>query len=312
MSAFESLLSFFQPKALALITLAAGSAAVGTYAAEELLSKPDTTITACVGPTGVLRVVSAGTRCRLGERSLSWNQRGPIGPSGPAGAAGAKGDPGAQGEPGLAGPEGPQGPEGLQGETGERGPAGPAGSGDSISLTKDRIYVAVSDTGSVSCEDEDDVLISCECMPFNGINSYLYESASIGQTGLDVIAYSERHPFGSGEPDECRCKAKSVQSNEYPGIQVAAFAHCSAQTPICDGAPPKEFGERCVNDCNIGLVECDGECSAAPVPESFRDECTVQCPCGYANGTPSPVPPSIIGCDGNCIPNVLCRTCFPF
>jgi hypothetical protein len=50
-----------------------------------------TTIHACVGiSTGVPRIAS---RCRPGERPLSWNQIGPPGPAGDRGVRGASGSP---------------------------------------------------------------------------------------------------------------------------------------------------------------------------------------------------------------------------
>lgn len=66
---------------------------------------------------GTLRVidVEAGQRCRGGEQSLNWNQRGPQGSVGPAGP------PGAQGPDGSAGPQGTAGPPGPQGEPGPPG-----------------------------------------------------------------------------------------------------------------------------------------------------------------------------------------------
>jgi hypothetical protein len=55
---------------------------------------------------GVLRIA---TKCRKGEKAISWDN------TGPAGAAGAQG------------PAGPQGPQGAQGATGATGAAGAAG-----------------------------------------------------------------------------------------------------------------------------------------------------------------------------------------
>ncbi|WP_211590614.1 hypothetical protein [Microbispora sp. H11081] len=91
-------------------------------------------IVACVGPDGVMRMpqaleesvqgrtadaqvaapVSAGT-CPVEYRTVSWNTAGPQGPVGPAGPQGAKGETGPQG---LQGQTGPQGPKGDKGEPG--------------------------------------------------------------------------------------------------------------------------------------------------------------------------------------------------
>ncbi|WP_214327624.1 collagen-like protein [Nonomuraea sediminis] len=77
-------------------------------------------ITACVSSGGSVRVVSASTKCKKGERRLDWNREGP---QGPQGAEGARGPQGSQGAEGARGPQGERGPRGAQ------GPAGPAGSG---------------------------------------------------------------------------------------------------------------------------------------------------------------------------------------
>lgn len=79
----------------------------GTAYAAGLIPGSDGTIHACYNKTnGNVRVVAAGSKCRVSERALVWNQTGPVGPQGPAG---------------------PQGPQGPQGETGPAGPQGPAG-----------------------------------------------------------------------------------------------------------------------------------------------------------------------------------------
>jgi hypothetical protein len=79
---------------------------------------------ACYNAKGAIRIIDyqAGKRCVRGERTISWNQRGPTGARGLTGATGARG---------LTGPAGPQGPEGKQGQPGPAGgppgPVGPAG-----------------------------------------------------------------------------------------------------------------------------------------------------------------------------------------
>ncbi len=61
---------------------------------------------------GALRVAS---RCKRGEKPLSWSQ---IGPRGVAGAAGAKGTTGLRGAPGATGATGATGAQGATGPTG--------------------------------------------------------------------------------------------------------------------------------------------------------------------------------------------------
>jgi hypothetical protein len=78
--------------------------------------------------TGALRVVSAASRCRKGESSLSFNQAGPQGARGNAGALGPAGASGAAGSAGPAGPAGPAGADGAAGTNGAAGQAGGTGS----------------------------------------------------------------------------------------------------------------------------------------------------------------------------------------
>ena len=63
---------------------------------------------ACMDRYGKIRLIDhqAGKRCTSTEKSLTWNQRGPVGPkgaTGEAGAQGAAGDQGPKGEPGEPG-----------------------------------------------------------------------------------------------------------------------------------------------------------------------------------------------------------------
>jgi collagen type I alpha len=84
-------------------------------------------IIACVGPTGVLRIVNTARACRPPEVSISWNQTGPTGPQGPTGPAGPTGPTGIAGPAGPTGPTGIAGPAGPTGPTGIAGPVGPTG-----------------------------------------------------------------------------------------------------------------------------------------------------------------------------------------
>jgi len=116
-----------------------GGAAGAAYATSALTSVSTTTINACRGPFGLLRVVNEPSDCRHSEQAISWNVQGPKGDTGPVGPKGDKGDTGLQGtkgDTGAAGPMGvdgpmgpigPAGPAGLPGLDGSQGPAGPAG-----------------------------------------------------------------------------------------------------------------------------------------------------------------------------------------
>ena len=103
-------------------TIAVGLIALGALGAGATLAAGGSTlvasetITACHKSSGKgLRIVSDASKCRRGERVLSWNVQGPPGPAG------------APGEAGPAGPAGPMGPAGPPGPEGDPGPAGPAG-----------------------------------------------------------------------------------------------------------------------------------------------------------------------------------------
>lgn len=78
--------------ALAVGALLGGTAvALGGYVAG------DGTIQGCVAKHGVLHVVKAGKRCKAGQASLPFSQRGPMGLRGPRGAKGQRGLTGAPG-----------------------------------------------------------------------------------------------------------------------------------------------------------------------------------------------------------------------
>ncbi len=89
------------------------------WAAAAAPAHAGTVIHACVNKqTGALRIVPAGTTCKVTESAVTWNTTGPQGPVGPAGP---------QGPAGPAGPKGPAGPQGQQGAQGQQGPQGPQG-----------------------------------------------------------------------------------------------------------------------------------------------------------------------------------------
>ena len=71
-------------------------------------------ITACAkkkGPgKGILRLRS---KCKKGERRVTWNSAGQVGPQGPAGNPGGPGNAGDPGAPGSTGPTGPAGVDAL-------------------------------------------------------------------------------------------------------------------------------------------------------------------------------------------------------
>ncbi len=74
-----------------------------------------TTIYACVGYRGDVRLVWQYERCRPNEIRTSWNVTGPAGPTGATGPMGPAGPQGAKGDTGATGAQGPVGPAGANG-----------------------------------------------------------------------------------------------------------------------------------------------------------------------------------------------------
>lgn len=99
------------------------AAMLGTTAASATVTA-DGEIYACKTRAGYFRQVNMTTKCKPGEKKVSWNQSGPMGPMGPTGQAGQDG---ANGKDGAAGPQGPKGDKGLTGNVGPAGLKGDAG-----------------------------------------------------------------------------------------------------------------------------------------------------------------------------------------
>ncbi len=77
-------------------------ATAGAFGIAALAMAPQSqasTIYACVKKSGTPRIVSKKTKCKKGEKRLSWSTQGPAGKNG---AAGATGSAGAKGETGPA------------------------------------------------------------------------------------------------------------------------------------------------------------------------------------------------------------------
>ena len=108
------LLSLLLPSPAMAVAFAALLVACGGLAVAATSSKP-ALIRACANKkSGALRLAS---KCRRGERSVSWNKEGIQGLPGATGATGATGKEGLQGKQGLPGLKGTRGEEGLPGAT---------------------------------------------------------------------------------------------------------------------------------------------------------------------------------------------------
>jgi len=70
----------------------------GAIAATGGFTAASSSIKACVGANGVLKILT-GKRCKSGQKAVSWNQQGPAGARGATGAKGAPGTAGLNGAP---------------------------------------------------------------------------------------------------------------------------------------------------------------------------------------------------------------------
>src|SRR4051794_13582461 len=96
------LAAFARRNAIGLLALAVALGGT-SYAAISKIPGPGGKISACYKKRGGnLRVVDAKTKCRRGERSLAFSQKGPRGLPGAAGQQGEKGEKGTQGDTGPA------------------------------------------------------------------------------------------------------------------------------------------------------------------------------------------------------------------
>lgn len=153
---------------------------------------------------GALRVVAKASACRSGERSLPWNQRGPVGPTGPAGAQGSTG---------------PTGPAGPKGETGAQGPQGPAGPGLASFDSLGGLGCTIGgEAGAISIAYDDSGLAQIHCVAGTGgdavirINEFsvgiegalgdeFVEIANTGTAAADLSGWKLVYRSGAGTSD---------------------------------------------------------------------------------------------------------------
>ena len=71
-------------------------------------------ITACAKKRGKAKgLLRLASKCKKGERRVTWNAAGRVGPAGPAGNPGSAGSPGDPGAPGATGPTGASGVDAI-------------------------------------------------------------------------------------------------------------------------------------------------------------------------------------------------------
>ena len=110
--------------------------------------------------SGALRVISDRKRCRRGERTLSWNQRGPVGLTGRTGPSGLRGAQGLAGQDGatrvvtrLAASGTTAMPGGVVGVPVSCAPGERAVGGGAVANTASGIRAAVQTTNPISGAD---------------------------------------------------------------------------------------------------------------------------------------------------------------
>ncbi|MEN3537536.1 hypothetical protein AAH991_20660 [Microbispora sp. ZYX-F-249] len=240
--------------AAAGLLVGGGGVAVATTAATS-------SIVACVGPDGVMRMpqaleesvqgrtegaqaaapVPAGT-CPVEYRTVSWNVAGPQGPAGPAGPAGPQG---------LSGPAGPQGPKG---ETGPQGPQGEKGEKGEPGATYGRTrYVRQA------VDRQDDARMEVVRVAELPAGDYII------QTRVDVNPWSSSGPGTSGYYALCDLNTPtgvvSVRSEQdqarWPRIEFFATAKLSAPGPMILSC----------RSANVEYVGYDGTLMVTRVPE---------------------------------------------
>lgn len=249
------------------------------------------TISACYAAKGgALRIVSAGQKCRKGERAITWQRIGPIGATGPAGPPG---DRGAQGPSGPAGASGAPGAPGAPGSPGQKGDPGVSVFGDLNGLGCTRN----SQTGTISIAWGTDNVARIRCV--------LPGDPPI--CGDGILEGGEQCDDGNTDPhDGCTntCQIAScgdgvlhvgVEQCDSGGVDSATCNGASCTTSSCgDGHVNAAAGEQC--DTNgVDTATCNGaSCTASSCGDGHVNAAAgEQCDAGASNSN---------------MPNAPCRT----
>ncbi len=92
---------FLKTAAVVVATAVITTLVVGAYSVTR--AEDPVQISACVGKSGLMRILQSGGQCADTETLLTWNQQGPQGPAGPTGPTGLTGPTGATGPTGVVG-----------------------------------------------------------------------------------------------------------------------------------------------------------------------------------------------------------------
>jgi cysteine-rich repeat protein len=231
------------------------------------------TITACVKKsTGAARIVSSSTRCKRGERRVTWKRIGPAGKQGPPGAQGATGAEGAQGTPGADGAPGPPGIEAfndLEGLPCTR-PGDQHGTIDVVfgpgSVARTRCVVGGDSAvcgdgfteGTEACDDGNtDTGDNCT-------NQCRFPACGDGITSLNE-----------------QCDPGSSSSSICDGPTGGVANACTI--PVCgDGFRNQQAGEQCDDGNSNNADGCNVRCQAPSCGNGITDQ-NEQCDDGNAN-----------------------------
>jgi hypothetical protein len=128
----ESATRSFGPPLSVVILLLALLVVCGSASAKPQASSAAVhTVQACAVKAGKhrgsLRLITAGKKCKRGERRIVWNVLGLPGPQGAGGVAGSPGEKGSRGNTGAEGTAGSEGKAGAEGQAGAPGQDGSPG-----------------------------------------------------------------------------------------------------------------------------------------------------------------------------------------
>ncbi len=157
---------------------------------------------------GQLRIVSDPGNCRPSERSIFWNQVGPVGPTGP------------QGPMGPTGPQGPTGPEGPPGPTGPTGPQGPAGISN--------MSIARQGTASVPLNNAEVEVLSLTVPA----GTYAI-SAKVSVSNADAAVQAAHCTLSTGDSSEVQIAAGNLVGEMISLLDADTFASDTAIVLTC-------------------------------------------------------------------------------
>lgn len=212
--------------------LLAGAAGVAYATTVVRSNAPTSTIQACEGIGGLLRIVQSPNDCRHHEVAISWNVVGPAGPKGNTGATGAQGvagAAGAKGDTGATGPQGPQGDPGAQGPKGDTGATGPQGEVGAAG--------AKGDTGATGAQGPQGEAGAAGAKGDTGATGPQGPIGPVGPSGADPTAEAFIGHFGTNTNNAAAANGETCTLGEIllsasPSVTVGGVAANGQILPI--------------------------------------------------------------------------------